>query len=100
MAKIIRLADQEGELLTRSQGERLRRRIEEVVQGLEEGDRVAIDFSQVSAITPSFADECFGKLAERLGAERFRATISLNGADETVRTLVNAVLSERLARTR
>lgn len=100
MTNVLRLVDQKGAFLTRSQGEKLRHRIEEIFSNLESGHRIAIDFAGVDVMTPSFADECFGKLAERLGANRFRQSISLNGADETIRTLINSVLAERLSTAR
>lgn len=97
MNHIIRLNEQDTDLLTRAQGEKIRARIEELLDGLPAGDRVVVDLSDVQVMTPSFADECLGKLAERLGAAKFREAIRLTGADETNRTLVNAVLSERLS---
>ncbi len=97
MNHIIRLIEQDSDLLTRAQGEKVRARIEELLDGLPVGDRVVVDLSDIQVMTPSFADECLGKLGERLGAARFRQVIKLTGADETNRTLVNAVLSERLS---
>ena len=97
MKHIFRLADKNIEWLTRAQGEKLRKELEDLLGKFATGDRLEIDFSGVQVMTPSFADECIGKLAAQLGPAKFRESVSLKGADETVRTLVNAVLAERLS---
>ncbi len=97
MDHILRLADQESELLTRAQGQRIRESIARRLDTLAQGDRLIIEFTDVHVMTPSFADECLGKLAGRLGPDRFRKLIRLTHASETNRILVNAVLSDRLS---
>ena len=96
MPKIVRLKDCAGEFLTRRQGEKLRKQLVQVYEELPPAESLAIDFVDVDIMTPSFADECFGKLAERLGAQNFRQFVALIGADPTIRALVNAVLTERM----
>lgn len=97
MRHVFRLADANQDCLTRSQGERVRGELEEHLTRLGEGDRLRIDFSGIEMMSPSFADECIAKLAEGMGAERFRNLISLTGANETIKTLINAVLATRLS---
>jgi len=94
--QVFRVAEREADLLTRGQGELVRAQLVELHETLAPGERLTIDFAGVSAMTPSFADECFGKLAERLGANVFRSSVRLVGADEVVRVLVNSVLARRL----
>ncbi len=98
MNQVIRLNDCDSEFLTRRQGKKIRERLVKAYEGLAGGDRLTIDFDRVDTMTPSFADECFGKLAERIGALHFRKTVSLVRASDLIRTLVNSVLSHRLAR--
>ena len=88
----------DGCCLTRGQGEQVREQIVMLERQVDPAQRVIIDFSGVIVMTPSFADECFGKLAERLGDANFRERITLRNANQTVRTLVNGVLRGRLSR--
>lgn len=97
MASVFRLRDCDADLLTRAQGERIRARLAELHEQLPPGGLLEIDLAGVGTMTPSFADECFGKLAERVGQQSFRSSISLKGADETIRVLINSVLARRLA---
>ena len=97
MPDVFKLANSEGDCLTRSQGEKVRVRLVEYYDALSENDELVIDFEGIVAMTPSFADECFGKLAQRIGAERFRASVTLTGANETLHVLLNSVLRRRLA---
>lgn len=96
MAEVFRLFDCGTDFLTRGQGERVRARLVELHRSLGPGQSLVIDFTDVDVLTPSFADECLGKLAEVVGAANFRNSISMVGANETVRVLVNAVLASRL----
>lgn len=98
MAEVLRLIDCQSAFLTRAQGARVRERLVKSHTALREGERLSIDLSGVKTMTPSFADECLGKLAERLGAEIFRATVTLIGANNIIRVLINSVLSHRLAK--
>ncbi len=94
MREVLQLVNCNEEFLTRSQGERVRERLVKAYDSAL-GDQLVIDFSGVEVMTPSFADECFGKLAERVGFQNFRNSVSLTGGSETVRALVNSVLAQR-----
>ncbi len=93
----LELRTQGMDFSTRRQGEQLRDLIQGTLERIAGEDRVEIDFVGVETMTPSFADECFGKLAQQMGRESFKARISLKGADSANRTLVNAILAERLS---
>lgn len=86
-----------GQLITRQLARMHRNRIE---NALEKPGRegVLVDVSQVEVMTPSFADECFGVLAERYGKESFRRRVRIRAADENVRHLLAAVIGQRLSR--
>lgn len=96
----IHLAAQGADLLTRDQGAQVRKRIEQSLHSLIRGDRLEIDLSKVGAITPSFMDECFGRLILLIGEERFRQEVKLSGGDEATRRLLNKVLAHRASELR
>ena len=83
-------------LATRESGEAAR---ELVLKKLHEISVLVLDFSGAH-LTPSFADEFVGRLAETLGAARFRSCIRLQGADDETRPLLSQVVSRRLHRAR
>ena len=74
----------------------IRERLVKILDSLGEEDLLTIDFSGVDVMTPSFADESIGKFAERIGRNHFRSRVSLVGAAETIRALVNSILAERI----
>jgi len=84
-------------LTTRAQGRAL---LECALGRLESGRSIEVDLAGLSALTPSFADEFFGGLLERLGDHRFREQVRIRGANETCRVLIRAVLADRRLRPR
>lgn len=63
----MRLAEKHGEVLGgRILGEEIR---EDVVRMVKAGEAVVIDLDGVQAVSPSFADEIFGKLPLEAGAQ-------------------------------
>ncbi|HKB15022.1 MAG TPA: STAS-like domain-containing protein, partial [Planctomycetota bacterium] len=64
---------------------------------LGRGEKLEIDFAGVEVLTPSFADECLGRLVLDVGVEVFRERVRLRTTDETIKRLVNHVLSHRSA---
>ncbi|MGQ0613221.1 MAG: STAS-like domain-containing protein [Planctomycetaceae bacterium] len=91
----IRLVTWGDSLLTRDQGAMVRKRLVEAVGRLGGREKILVDFEGIEAITPSFADECLGRLLLNLGLKRFRATVRLRTTDATIRRLVNHVLAHR-----
>lgn len=96
MNHVIRLKDRCTDCLTRNQGESVRSCLVKAHEGIGPDDFLVIDFAGINAMTPSFADECFGKLAERIGSGRFILSVKLTGAVEPVKTLINSILTQRL----
>lgn len=94
----IRLSDNGDVLVTRERGERLRTVLREKVDSLPPGEILEIDFEGVENMTPSFADECFGKFIEALGREEFAKRVKLLKAAPLVRGVVKMVMGNRLAR--
>jgi hypothetical protein len=58
-------------------------------------ETLVVDFEGVRAVTPSFVDECLGRLLREVGTRRFRHALRLRTDDATVRRLVNRVLVHR-----
>lgn len=60
------------------------------------GDVVAIDLTQVSVMTVSYADELFGKLiADRLQSQALDRALIVVGSDPVVRETIEVVLERR-----
>ncbi len=57
---------------------------------------VVIDFSGVELISHSFADELFGKLAEKFGLSVFRDRFHLAKLNDNDRMMLRTVVSDRL----
>lgn len=91
----VNLRDLESDFVTRRQGDLVRKSLEKTLAGLAPADRLRISLAGIGTMTPSFADECFGKLLLSLGESHFRSRIVLSEADEVTRTLLNVVLSKR-----
>lgn len=83
-----------GALATRDQGAEFRRRMEEALAGGTIVLEVVLE--SVGAMTPSFVDECFGKLLVSMGKTEFKKRIKLVSVSEDAKVLVNRVLSDRL----
>jgi hypothetical protein len=82
-------------LATRESGQLAR---ETALKRLESEGSLVLDFTDAHP-TPSFADEFIGRLAEVLGASKFRASIRIEGADAEARPLLQQVIARRLNRT-
>jgi len=92
-AAVIELRHFGTELLTREAG--LAIRAELATQALVRGS-VIVDLDGISDITPSVADEAFGKLAEKMGLETFERTITFRGGTTLASRLIEFVMKTRL----
>ncbi len=93
--KKVDLAQYGTRLLTREIGAPIRADIATI---LASGARVEVDLSGIEDLTPSVADEVFGKLAESLGKERFEQVITFVGGNPLLPRLINFVISTRLSK--
>jgi hypothetical protein len=59
------------------------------------GKRIVIDFSDVSIISSSFADEVFGKLFAELGPLEFMKAFEFRKVDSTIHGLINKAIEQR-----
>jgi hypothetical protein len=68
-----------------------------IKDALEEGKRVTVDLMGIEDMTPSFADECFGKLSEDIGEDITERGVRVINGDQ-FKPLINAVIRIRLQR--
>jgi STAS-like domain of unknown function (DUF4325)/Histidine kinase-, DNA gyrase B-, and HSP90-like ATPase len=68
----------------------------EIATLLVDGAVVEVDLDGVEDITPSVADECFGKLAIRLGESKFQSRIIFRGGSPLLHRLIEFVVANRL----
>lgn len=81
----MRLADRGGAVLSgRTFAIELRT---DLAAELDAGDLVVLDFSEVEAVSPSFADEIFGKFIDEVGEDRVRL-VNMSQHVEMVRRIV------------
>lgn len=88
----VALKDFGEELLTREVGLAIRA---DIATKIISSGYIQIDLDGISDITPSVADEAFGKLAESIGIDKFRNTVFFNGGTTLARRLIEFVLKTR-----
>jgi hypothetical protein len=84
----------EESLGARSSAEQVRRGI---VNILNEGARLVLDFQDVNVISSSFADEVLGKLALEIGLAQFVNSFRLENMCDTVEMIINRAIQQRIA---
>lgn len=84
----MRLAEEHGEVLGgRVLGEQIR---VEVVRQIKAGGTVVLDLAGVQAISPSFADEIFGKLPAEVGGQ-----VEFSNVSEELQVVANMARAGR-----
>jgi len=91
----VSLGDYGAQLLTREVGVIIRA---DIATALASGAAVIVSMDGIEDLTPSVADECFGKLAESLGQEQFELKVKLAGGSPLISRLIQLVVSNRLNR--
>ena len=82
---------------TRIAGERVRNKVLNCLKRIDAPTKIEIDFSGISMISSSFADEFVGKLLAEMGFYRFTKVIYLVGISPTVEAILNRSVSQRMA---
>ena len=91
---VLRVVDFEEGLGSRRSAEMVRTRLMNVfAQGAV---RITLDFSDVTLVSSSFADEVLGKLALRMGILQFMGKFELINMSELVRSLIDRAIQHRL----
>lgn len=83
--------------VSRWEGEAVRGKIIELHQATESSRRIVIDAALVEVMTPSFADECFGRLASALGLPLFKQRFTVRTERQEIRDLISSVIRNRIA---
>lgn len=74
---------------TRDLGSKTR---DEIIEKINNNEKVFLDFEGVDVVTNSFADECFRKLREKISTEIFKSKITfLNTNDFVQRVIISAL---------
>lgn len=89
------IKDQPGKTSTRLAGQHLFNRILNTC--LDTDQRIILDFSGVSLVSSSYADETVGKLVVKLGFADFTQRILLRNMTETVEVIINQAVEKRIA---
>lgn len=79
---------------TRAAGRELHIKILNLI-GAKPDYKIILDWREVSVIASSFADECLGKLFQRLGSEKFEKIIKNLNLDPLVKQIIDKAIAER-----
>jgi anti-sigma regulatory factor (Ser/Thr protein kinase) len=90
-----RLAAQASGTGTRQSGERIRNEILNLMK--ESSYRIVIDFSGISVVSSSFADELIGKLVWELGFTGFTQRVQLAEMNDFIAPIVDRSVAQRIA---
>jgi anti-sigma regulatory factor (Ser/Thr protein kinase) len=94
VARIV-LVDHVSSLGSRESGRRVSTLLNNVLN-MADSTRVEIDFKDISIISSSFADECFGRLIASVGPSEFFSRISFVNTDSSVRAIIDRSVLQRL----
>ncbi len=89
------IKDQPGKTSTRLAGQHLFNRILNTC--LDTDQRIILDYSGVSLVSSSYADETVGKLVVKFGFADFTQRILLRNMTETVEVIINQAVEKRIA---
>lgn len=92
---IYRITEQSSGTGTRQSGERIRNELLNIYKSAKKP--IIVDFSGIGIIASSFADELIGKLVADLGFYQFQAIFQLKNMNQTIQSIVQRSLSQRLA---
>lgn len=87
----VKVTDLASDFSTRPVGAQARERL---LEALHDHEMVEVDFLGKS-LTPSFADECVGRLAAVLGLNEFKKRVKIVNLSESTRPLVRHVILTR-----
>ena len=94
---VISIVSESSGFGTRIAGERLRNFILNTIYESDGKQQLVLDLSGISIVSSSFADEAIGKLFVTLGFYKFSRLIRLTNMNETVETIINRSIGQRMA---
>ncbi|HEB60214.1 MAG TPA: DUF4325 domain-containing protein [Phycisphaeraceae bacterium] len=92
-----RLLDHGEVFSSRDTGTLIRSKIMSLFNQLDSNAVLVIDISEVTTLTPSFADECFGRLVSKVGLDVFRKKFRFKVIRDEHKVLINTVVRNRIA---
>lgn len=90
-----KLNDQSFSFRSRPAGKPIKTKISNLVNSCP-GQLIQVDFSGISVVSSSFADEVFGKLFVELGPMKFMQAIRLTNVTSTVQALIDRAITQRM----
>jgi len=69
-----------------------------LARALQKAEKIRLSFKGVMVLTPSFADEAFGKLAEQFGLDPLNKLLEFKDVSEYVAQRINYAVDSRLKR--
>lgn len=82
-----------GSLANRIAAAQERSRIEALAK---QGETVILDYSDVSSLSGSYADELFGVYTERYGAQAIKKNLKIKGANPAVARAIGLAIQNRM----
>ena len=82
-------------LVSRASGEFLRNLILDFINS---GKKVVLDFQGIKGVAHSFADEVFGLLFLKIGMDKIREFLSFENTSEKIKNLAKFVIYDRMQR--
>lgn len=97
---IIKLCDIGQSLGTRPLGNHVRENV--IIPNLKFANdvRIVFDFQNIDVVSHSFADECFGKLVEKLGLEFVKERTTFRNANPFVASVIKSAINKRIIQTK
>lgn len=91
----ISIADEKVGTGTRSAGETIRNKVLNILK--QSNKKVILDFTNVSVVSSSFADELIGKLVVKVGFSKFGTYFSLQGLSKFCQQIIDRSVQQRMA---
>jgi hypothetical protein len=68
---------------------------EQIVEGLQKGKNIELDFSEIETMSSSFADECFAKLIFSFDYDKINAQTKFRHTTPFLRSVIKNAYNER-----
>ena len=94
---VFTLSEQATGYGTRIAGERARNNVINIIEESGANNIIQIDFSDISIISSSFADEFIGKLLATLGFFKFSRLIKMVNMNDVIEVIINRSVGQRMA---
>lgn len=69
---------------------------EQIINHINNGEKLEFDFSGVEVVSNSFADECFAKLIFTFDMDKIKQVTTFQNASQFIKTVIATAFKERL----